>query len=224
MGLRRVVYLFAWLSIAAFWSSGCFSDTSGTSSAIPVSAASSTGDGGTTGPTTGGDTAGDTSDGTASGDDAQTDGAADGEDTGGEDGQTTPDGGGDLDANDNEGDLNGNDNEGDLGTDGDIGTDGGEEAPPGTPIVVLSVSDTTPTVSDLIFLTCVVTDAGSSLVIEYEFVSSIGGGEIQHDPPANPTASAVIPPGLLFINYQCRGINEAGTGALSDLVRVDVTE
>lgn len=129
------------------------------------------------------------------------------------------------------GDVNtdGQPGDGDVGTDGDMGTDGDggiQPFPPPTsgPTVTLVVSDPNPSPSETIFLTCVALDQGSAPITGFDFVSSIGGGEIVHDDPANPTASATIPPGLFFINYQCQASTSEGTGPLSDIVRVDIAQ
>jgi hypothetical protein len=203
---RHTAFSLALALIAPLLLAGCFPDIPDSGAATPLESSIPTG--GTTG--TGQITGGGTSDGTG-GD------AADETPTGNE--GTDP--GGDA-GTDGDEDV---DTDGDLEPPGDVPTNGdGEDPTEGTPLVVLSVSDTNPGVNEVIFLTCVATDSGSSLITEFDFFSSIGGGEIVHDLPGNPTASVVVPPGLVFINYQCRGINAAGPGPLSEIVRVDVAE
>jgi hypothetical protein len=205
---RHTAFPLALAFVVPLLLAGCFPDIPDSGTATPVDTSTTTG--GTTG--TGQITTGGTTGGT---DDGATDGTGD-EATG----DTSP---GDEATGDGDLGTDGNDN--DVGTDGDMDTNGdGEEPADGTPVVTLWVSDTAPAVNEFISLVCLVVDSGTSPALEYEFVSSIGGGEIQHDPTSSNTASVMVPTGLFFINYQCRGINAAGPGPLSEIVRVDVAQ
>lgn len=201
--LQRSRYAILALSIGLWTLSGCVASSGSGGSTAPAAQGdgSGTGSGGNDG-ASGGQT----------GDGGDSDAGAGDGDTGTNGSDTTTDGG---DTSTNGDDVPTDGGNQDTGTNGP--DDGSGSAAPG---VSLFVDDISPSTGQTIFLTCLVTEPTESPATSFDFFSTAGGGEIIQNGSAS--ASAIIPPGLFTINYQCQAQSPAGPGPLSPVVIVNV--